>query len=236
MGAPSNLMLLATAFSAAATRPVRVRSPALAPVSPAPSRRVALHALGLGLSAALPLGLAPRHACAVCRCETLDNCVCDDTISSDAALGVKKRYDAAGRDLATSKGEIAEMRALFNEDAAPRGRGGRGSPPPPPTAPTRDSLGRSKGGELSSRAQSGAFVADFGDDGVSTLGLSGGGTQEMGDMDPAVARERFRLIVAKQAVKMQSELGFELGPEDVRDIEARLRARYCGPTGIIGPC
>ena len=50
------------------------------------------------------------------------------------------------------------------------------------------------------------------------------------------AKARFADVLAQTVEKKEAQLGFELEPDMVKDLEKILRVRYCGPDGLIGPC
>lgn len=50
------------------------------------------------------------------------------------------------------------------------------------------------------------------------------------------ARYRFADMLAQTVAKQEAQTGFTLDASDVRELEAILRVKYCGPEGLIGPC
>ena len=66
--------------------------------------------------------------------------------------------------------------------------------------------------------------------------LTGFGTQNYAEMDKDGAKKRFMEIVADTVAKREAEYGFELDADDIKQIEAVLRIKYCGKEGLIGPC
>jgi hypothetical protein len=50
------------------------------------------------------------------------------------------------------------------------------------------------------------------------------------------AKARFAAIVAQTVEKREAQFGFKLDADDIKEIEKVLRPKYCGPSGLIGPC
>ena len=202
-------------------RPLAPLTPALGATAAAPSRRAIL----LGGLTALPAGLlmAPLSAQAVCSCpKGFDSCVCTD---DDTAVKGVTRLDAAGRDAKESAAEIAGIRAMAE---------------PEQKAPSRraDSSPALKGRRAPPREQQAAATLDSGPTYVmpDRNGLTGGGTQEYGDMDKTDARRRYLSILFETVAKREAEYGFELDAKDIQQVDSVLRIKYCGPQGLIGPC
>lgn len=182
----------------------------LRPASLRPSRRDICAALPL-----IPL-LAAQRCGAVCTCPNgFDSCVCtadpEPVISSvkKGAVGTvkKRRVDAAARDLDDARDE----RAAYDSYVSGKQQAGP------------------KGAAKSAAVQSAPAQAQY-------LGLSGGGSQNSGEVDTGGAKERFAMIVRQTVQKREAEFGFELDADDIKQIEAVLRPKYCGKAGLIGPC
>ena len=213
-----SLAVLCGSGTAYPTRPARV----IGPVSTISRRTVAAALLPL-----CSLPLLPARGNAVCRCQGgVNNCVCDDEPGSvDSIGGVRKakRVDAKGRDVAQSQKEIKILRAEFEELESP---------------------GRVKRARPESRQKAAAQAApaeDRGlgyDSGVRTdfVGLSGGGSQNYGEIQASEARERFQEILYSTVEKQEAFLGFKLKEEEIEGLAKVLRNKYCGPAGLIGPC
>ena len=61
-------------------------------------------------------------------------------------------------------------------------------------------------------------------------------TQNFNERSVSDAKARFADVLAQTVEKKEAQLGFELEPDMVKDLEKILRVRYCGPDGLIGPC
>merc|ERR1719487_149958 len=187
-------------------------------VSARPTRRTALFTLP-----ALTSVFLPRPARAVCSCPSgLDSCVCtaDDPAKVAERLARdpsgKKRADAAGREMIAGQQERVEL-GLGSQVAAPakvQAKAPKAAPgvAPAVASPVPESYGVQPG----------------------YLGLSGGG--DLGDVSVQEAKARFAKIVLETKLKREAQFGFELEPEDVRQIADSLRPKYCGQFGLIGPC
>jgi len=130
----------------------------------------------------------------------------------------KRRIDAAARDIEDAKQE----RAAFDAYVDSQQDGGKG-PPKQSKQPTSPAAPRS------AAVQAPPAQAQY-------LGLTGGGSQNAGEVDKAGAKERFAMIVRQTVEKREREFGFELDAADIKQIEDVLRPKYCGPAGLIGPC
>lgn len=179
-------------------------------------------AFGLPLAAAAA-ALRPQSALAACSCpKGFDSCVCTDDEPTNKKSSVnQKRADAAGREAITSKQEIAQMRAMY-DDA------------PIIVRSQQPKLGRSSTSasakkETEARPTIVSVQPDF-------VGLSGGGSLNYGEIDKNEARQRFLKILSETVDKREAEYGFELDANDIKQIESVLRVKYCGPQGLIGPC
>ena len=221
-------VLLMVPAHALSTRPSRVRN------------AMPLHLGVVSRRAILPLPLAllavPEHAQALlCNCPAgPESCVCVDA----EALGKepiknKKRADAAGRDQLQSKAE----RDYWNQIAADAEARERGETPrAKPGEDRRDVLAekRKRAQSVPARELSESPAQVPTDPGF--LGLTGGSSQNMNEVDKDSAKSRFRAIVMETARKREAEYGFELDASDIKQIESVLRPKYCGPQGLIGPC
>lgn len=163
---------------------------------------------------AMPLAVAAgsafqaQQASAVCSCPRgFDSCVCtDQPAAAPSARATVKRLDAAGRDAAESKADIAEMRGQA------RGKGGGVELSKPIATQTQTPVMAERGG------------------------LSGGGSLNYNEIDAKEAKRRFLSIVAETVAKREADYGFELDLDDIKQVESVLRVKYCGPQGLIGPC
>lgn len=173
---------------------------------------------------------------AVCSCPGgLDSCVCDDSATPSTSFGgygKRVRADAAGRD---AENDRREREAFLSKEST--------SLPKATSLKRAEVLGLSDSrvkrnnefrtqaasDQVAKRGYTGAADAEYG-------GLTGGGTQTYVEVDPAKARARFAEIVAKTVEKREAAFGFELDERDIRSLEDVLRIKYCGPTGLIGPC
>ena len=176
------------------------------------SRRRALRTL-------LPLPVllaAPGQTKATCVCRTLNECECTE---NNKQLYEKRRVDAAGRDLKQSLKELKELQGgdqpLPRKIVKPLQR----SETTAPVYSAPPEFGMSSGSVR-----------------VDSLGLSGGGSMNGGEVDVAGAKARFKEIVRKTVQKREADFGFELDAADIKQIEDVLRPKYCGPAGLIGPC
>jgi len=218
------------------------------PATQPPLRRVALtfgrRAVVLPLPFALLTSpaalLGPQRASAatVCSCPAgPDSCVCmERELKAD-----KKRADAAGRDAADSKRDVAQMRqeiAAFEEAEARKAKG--------LGAPKAGAIKQDNRNVMDIKQERAAAVKKrSADEPASTqdmpvspefLGLSGGSSQNYGDVNKNDAEARFMKIVFDTAKKREYDYGFEIDDEDIQQIEEVLRPKYCGPQGLIGPC
>jgi len=198
-------------------------------VGPPPTRRVAVLSRRAVLTAPLPIALlcTPRRttAATVCSCPNgPESCVCvEKELQKD-----KRRADAAGRDAIQSKAEIQALRAELAAEEEAAGR--------KPGPDTRD-VGREKQRRAAAvpKREQQPMQADTPVE-PGFLGLTGGSSQNYGDIDKDGAEARFQAIVAETARKREADFGFELDADDIRQIEEVLRPKYCGPSGLIGPC
>ncbi len=200
----------------------RIGQPAVASLAPMSRRAVLTSAAALPLFAAAPL-----LAATVCSCPNgPDSCVCvEKELAKD-----KKRADAAGRDAAQSKLEVAQLRKeLEDMENGPKSGKGRED--------TRNVLAEKqrRASGIKSRQDDEPPVTSAPTD-PGFLGLTGGSSQNYGEVDKNDAELRFQAIVAETAKKREADFGFELDDDDIRQIEAVLRPKYCGPQGLIGPC
>jgi hypothetical protein len=136
------------------------------------ARRSLLHSLGhVGIMATV------QPVWATCSCPTgIASCVCTEDAADYAGPKVKRRADAAGRDAVAAKIERKELEAFVAEQES-----GRRRKEPPPRRPPPDTK------QLSSDPTAGqsAFEAPV----VSRMGLSGGGSQNFGEMNAQVWNE-----------------------------------------------
>jgi len=189
------------------------------PAAARPSRREICALLPLA-----PLILAPQRCNAKCTCPSgLNSCICTDdepesSPKSKSPTIKKKRVDAAARDLEDSKQE----RDAFDAFAASTANGKTPVKNPGPGSPAQ-ARGPTPGTQAPPQQ-------------AQALGLSGGGSQNAGEVDVAGAKARFRAIVLQTAEVREREYGFELDAADIKQIENALRPKYCGPQGLIGPC
>ena len=197
------------------------------------SRRAVLHS-----AAALPLfaAAAPLFAATVCSCpEGSESCVC---VEKDLPKA-KKRADAAGRDAAQSRADVAALRAELDEmeriETGPKvGPMPKGAKPEEDRRNVLDEKQRRASEAKSLKANEAPATSAPADPGF--LGLTGGSSQNFGEVDKNGAEMRFQAIVAETARKREADFGFELDDDDIRQIEEVLRPKYCGPQGLIGPC
>jgi len=171
---------------------------------------------------------APKYALAkkLCSCPSgPDSCVCKEIAESDSALNLdpsgKRRADAAGRDAIDSRRDVVQMRREMDQEQANPKEGNRNM--------SREKQTRAAETTRSEMPPVTAAAPRY-------LGLSGGGSLEGNEVDASGAKARFRQIVQDTARKREAELGFKLDEEDVAQIADSLRAKYCGPAGLIGPC
>ena len=200
---------------AAALQPPSRSAPLPSPIGSV-SRRAAL--------AALPLAFAApaQRAAAICSCpKGFDSCVCTDEKSDASVVTIqKKRADAAGRDAAQSRREVLMLRSedqLTSDEQA--------------TTRARD---QAKAKQQQLKVSAGA--SDPRDMIIARGGLTGGGSQNYGDINVMEAKRRFQDIVVDTVLKREAEYGFELDANDIKQIESVLRVKYCGKEGLIGPC
>lgn len=195
-----------------------------------PTRRQAFQRYVLpGLGAALMAPL-PRAAVATCSCPTgLDSCVCtgENADPMKGALGPKRRADAAGRDLVDTLNEKRAMDEYFalQEDPKKLKEAVRAAE----KRAADQQAARQRVAEAPPPPGSDIQV-------VSSLGLTGGGSQDVDGSDTSGAKARFREVVMQTVRKREAEYGFELDAADIRQIEDALRPKYCGKEGLIGAC
>ena len=207
---PTRVTLLALLAAVASTTALEVPPPRWRP----PLTRRAALAL-VPLVAAPRLGAAPAHA-ASCVCTTPTDCVCSDAVTAtgESTKNMNKRADAAGRDANQSRREVEQMRAAEEGAAVGRPKGG----------------GKQKGG-----AGGGPGSLDV-NALPAQLASTSEATQNFNERSVSDAKARFADVLAQTVEKKEAQLGFELEPDMVKDLEKILRVRYCGPDGLIGPC
>lgn len=193
--------------------------------TPRPERRIAMRPTRRDALRLVPLGLlVAQRANAACSCPTgFKSCVCTDDgenrkDGSASAIGLK-RIDAAGRDAADSKMEREMWQAIAEESERPSRR----------KSEVRPSLNAQRREVASSTFVQEPVMP-------TQLGLSGGGSQNYGENDPVAAKQRFAAIVQQTVAKREAEYGFKLDADDIKELSGVLRIKYCGPTGLIGPC
>lgn len=168
--------------------------------------------------------LMPLRCEAVCSCPNgFDSCVCTE---DDPATKKKevRRADAAGRDRVDEK--------QFREEFLGQTAGGAPVQPKQQPKGKQSKEAAAPSGPPAEQLQ----IRDTGPLRLERGALTGGGSQEKGDMTKADARARFADIVMQTVAKREAEYGFQLDSDDVRQIADVLRVKYCGPEGLIGPC
>ena len=174
-------------------------------------------------------------ASAVCSCpKGLDSCVCDDQPAATTSFGgssKRVRADAAGRDADDSKRYREEIFGVTSSSSPPPRKAQQGLTGLSESRTKRNAeLANSKpAAKAEAIGYTGAAVPGYG-------GLTGGGSQNYGDVDVQEARARFADIVARTVAKREADLGFELDKDDIKSLISVLATKYCGPAGLIGPC
>jgi len=181
------------------------------------TRRAAVRFL-LATPIGLGVGFAPLEAAraATCTCVTPDNCVC--TGEQGTGGGEFQRQQLKELKKVQAGGLYTSQTTTFsNYDQEIRSSGKKTA------AASPAAKGR----------QAGAVPRDEKKDLVPVTGL---GTQNFGEASSDEARRKFAEIVKSKVADREKQLGFELDADDIRDLEQGLRVKYCGPTGLIGPC
>ena len=208
----SLLLLVCSPVSALRPPPARRAAPPLRH-----SRRAALQQALL-----LPVTLGPwsAHAGQQCTCITPDNCVCNGKDDGNTAIGEFERKQQKDVNKIKMGGLFTTQTSTFsNYEYA-------GAPSSPPAKGS--SKAGAKGDKIVERK-----ARDEAKDLVAVRGLS---SQNFDESDKGEAKRKFADIVKQKVAEREAKLGFELDDDDIKDLEKPLRIKYCGPSGLIGPC
>lgn len=169
----------------------------------------------------LPVALGPlsAHAGQQCTCVTPDNCICNGKDDGKTAVGEFERQQQKEIDKIKKGGLYTTQTSSFsNYEYA----GGPSSPP---------AKGGGKGGKGEKPVERKAR-----DETKDLTPVKGLASQNFADADKSEAKRKFAEIVRQKVTEREAKLGFELDAEDIKDLEQGLRVKYCGPSGLIGPC
>tara|TARA_B110001452_G_scaffold236640_1_gene216043 strand:+ start:677 stop:1339 length:663 start_codon:yes stop_codon:yes gene_type:complete len=207
----SLVLLVCSPISALRPPPARQAAPPLRH-----SRRAALQQ-----ALFLPIALVPlsAHAGQQCTCVTPDSCVCNGVDDGQTAIGEFERKQQREVNKIKMGGlQTSQTSTFSNYEYA--------LPPPPPPPGAKGKAG-AKGDKLAERK-----ARDEAKDLVAVKGLA---SQDF-DTDKSEAKRKFAAIVQQKVAEREAKLGFELDADDIKDLEKPLRIKYCGPSGLIGPC